>query len=209
MRKCTQCKLKKDESCFYKDKRYKSGLASECKICHDKQKKEWIKNNREYIRLYALKYNRKYRTLEKYKERTKKYRKLEHVKENNKLYRQSEARKEELRDRYQSEPQYKLSILLRGRLNMALKKNFRSGSAVRDLGCSIEELKMHLEQKFQEGMNWRNHGKWHIDHIKPLSSFDLEKRKEFLKAVHYSNLQPLWAIDNLIKKDKYAYHKRN
>ena len=100
--------------------------------------------------------------------------------------------------------QYKLSNRLRHRLRMALKKEFKSGSAVKDLGCSIEELKLHLESKFQPGMSWDNWDRygWHIDHIKPLASFDLTDRKQFLEACHYTNLQPLWATDNIIKGDK-------
>ncbi len=99
---------------------------------------------------------------------------------------------------------YYFSTILRRRLLQALKKNQKSGSAVSDLGCSIDELKVHLESKFQEGMSWDNYGKfgWHIDHIIPLSSFDLTDREQFLKACHYTNLQPLWAIDNLRKSDK-------
>ncbi len=96
---------------------------------------------------------------------------------------------------------YKLAIILRSRLNKALRGNYKAGSAVRDLGCSIPELKIYLESKWKEGMNWQNYGKtgWYIDHIIPLISFDLTNREEFLKACHYTNLQPLWAEDNLIK----------
>ena len=95
---------------------------------------------------------------------------------------------------------------LRGRLNRAIKSNYKSGSAVRDLGCSIEELKIHLESQFQLGMSWDNWSRigWHIDHIKPLSSFNLENIEEFKKACHYSNLQPLWAQDNISKGAKYG-----
>jgi hypothetical protein len=100
--------------------------------------------------------------------------------------------------------QYKLSVRLRNRLYQALQGNYKNGSAVRDLGCSIDELKMHLESKFQYGMNWDNWSfeGWHIDHIKPLASFDLTDRKQLLLACHYTNLQPLWAIDNLSKGDR-------
>lgn len=96
---------------------------------------------------------------------------------------------------------------LRGRLCNALKGSKKHGSAVRDLGCSIEELKQHLERQFYshpdtgEMMTWENYGKygWHIDHIIPLVSFNLGNRDQLLKACHYTNLQPLWAIDNLKK----------
>ena len=81
-------------------------------------------------------------------------------------------------------------------------KSKKSGSAVKDLGCSIKDLKIHLEEQFQEGMNWNNHGSWHIDHRKPLASFDLTKREQLLAAVHFTNLQPLWAKDNLSKGSK-------
>jgi hypothetical protein len=100
--------------------------------------------------------------------------------------------------------QLKIKDSLRARLRSALKHNTKSGSAVRDLGCTIEEFKTYLESKFQPGMNWDNWSRdgWHIDHIKPLASFDLTDRKQLLEACHYTNLQPLWAQDNLSKSDK-------
>ena len=57
----------------------------------------------------------------------------------------------------------------------------------------------HIQNKFTEGMLWDNYGLWHIDHIRPCSKFDLSKPKEQRKCFHYSNLQPLWAIDNIRK----------
>jgi hypothetical protein len=95
----------------------------------------------------------------------------------------------------------KLSLNLRSRLNKAIRGNYKSGSAVFDLGCSIEQFKIYMEFKFQSGMTWDNYGLhgWHIDHIKPLSSFNLSDKEELLKACHYSNLQPLWAKENLSK----------
>jgi len=96
---------------------------------------------------------------------------------------------------------YTLPKSLRGRLSRSIKGNYKSGSAVSDLGCTITELKLYLESKFQPGMNWDTWGLygWHIDHIKPLASFDLTDRKQLLEACHYTNLQPLWAKDNLSK----------
>ena len=83
------------------------------------------------------------------------------------------------------------------------------------MGCSVEELKKYLESKFYphsetgEIMSWENYGEWHIDHRKPLKMFNLSKREELLKACHYTNLQPLWAKDNLIKgcRDIYIEEK--
>ena len=99
--------------------------------------------------------------------------------------------------------QYRLSCNLRSRLRLALKNSQKKGSAVRDLGCSVEELKKYLEAQFQSKMTWENWGKgddkWHIDHIKPLSAFNLENREHLLQAVHYSNLRPCWQEENLRK----------
>jgi len=100
----------------------------------------------------------------------------------------------------------KLSDRLRQRLFRAFKGGTRTGSAVRDLGCSIAELKSHLEELFLPGMSWDNYGKgpdkWCIDHIAPLSSADLTNRNQLLSVCHYTNLQPMWFEDNLRKSDE-------
>lgn len=72
------------------------------------------------------------------------------------------------------------------------------------LGCSKQELVEHLESQFQDGMSWENYGLhgWHIDHIIPVSSFDISEPNQLKKCFHFSNLQPLWAIDNLRKSNK-------
>jgi hypothetical protein len=93
-------------------------------------------------------------------------------------------------------PNGKIVISLRNRLYKAVKRNQKTGSAVRDLGCSVEQFKEFISGKFLDGMSWANHGKWHLDHIQPLAAFDLSDRCQLLKAVHYSNYQPLWAENN-------------
>lgn len=106
--------------------------------------------------------------------------------------------------RLQSNIQARIAHNLRTRLRSAIHNNQKVGSAVRDLGCSIDCLKKRLEAKFQPGMSWLNYGAWHIDHVKPLDSFDLTDHGQFLRAVNYTNLQPLWKADNLRKGIKLA-----
>jgi len=101
----------------------------------------------------------------------------------------------------------KIKENLRSRTYQAIKNNQKSGSAIKDLGCSVEKLKQYLENKFYphpitlENMTWDNYGLygWHIDHVVPLSLFDLTDPKQFIKACNYTNLQPLWAEENLKK----------
>jgi|ERR1035438_4037726 hypothetical protein len=107
-----------------------------------------------------------------------------------------------IRDREVWDLNFKLANRLRARLYKITKGLVKAGSAVKDLGCSIIELKEHLEQQFQKGMTWDNYGTWHVDHIRAISKFDLTDRQQFLEACHYSNLQPLWAVENIIKRNK-------
>lgn len=95
---------------------------------------------------------------------------------------------------------YKLKNNLRNRLNQARKRNSKTGSAIRNLGCSVEFLINHLQSKFTEGMTQQNYGLWQVDHIIPLSS--AQTPEELTELSHYSNLQPLWAADNLAKSNK-------
>lgn len=115
------------------------------------------------------------------------------------------------KQRYRNETNYKISAIVRSRLVDALNGMSKPGSAVRDLGCSIEEFKTYLQSKFYvnyktgELMDWENqcHEGWHLDHIVPVSSFeDLSNRDQFLKAFNYTNYQPLWSKDNLEKSDR-------
>jgi hypothetical protein len=101
---------------------------------------------------------------------------------------------------------YKLADSLRTRLRLLIKNNSKVGSAVRDLGCTIEFLKTYIEAKFHSGMTWDNWGEvWELDHIKALWRFDLTNREQFLTACHYTNLQPLTVEDH---KKKTAQENR-
>lgn len=103
--------------------------------------------------------------------------------------------------------QCRLGIALRRRLHLALRRKHHGSSAVRDLGCSLPELIAHLERQFRPGMSWDNWGRkgWHIDHIKPLRSFDLTDPEQYRNACHYTNLQPLWARENIGKGARQAF----
>ena len=89
-------------------------------------------------------------------------------------------------------------------------KNNASGKAYSTMeliGCTIEEVRTFLEAEFEEGMTWENQDEWHIDHIRPCASFNLEDPEEQKKCFHWTNLQPLWAADNLAKSDRLDWVK--
>jgi len=108
-------------------------------------------------------------------------------------------RREYMRNRYHADVQFRLSRLLTGRVSKLVKGKIKSSRILKLLGCSLDELKNHLEKQFQPGMTWDNHGEWHIDHIIPLASVDLTDQVQLTKVCHYTNLQPLWAADNIRK----------
>lgn len=106
----------------------------------------------------------------------------------------------EIRKR-QTNPNFKIKCRLRSRIHKVLQNNQKSATTEALLGCSISALKVYLESQFQPGMTWENHGEWHIDHRLPCASFDLSNPDEQKACFHYTNLQPLWAADNLAKSD--------
>jgi len=152
---------------------------------------------KEYAKKYYIENkDREKLRLKNYKKNNKEAEKERNIKWNSK---NRDHINERERNRYRYDIQAKLANVLRRRLGKAIKGNFKSGSAVNDLGCSISELKIYLESKFQPNMTWKNYGEWHIDHIKPMGKYNLENRDELLEVCHYSNLQPLWKLDNLSK----------
>jgi hypothetical protein len=135
--------------------------------------------------------------MDKYRERWKKEDPDYKIKNNKRISEYNEKRKK-------IDPLYKLTFTLRSRLLMAIKsKGWRKNNKTTEiLGCNFETVKKHLENQFIDDMNWENHGLfgWHIDHIKPLAKATTQE--ELYKRCHYTNLQPLWAADNLSKGAK-------
>jgi len=159
----------------------------ERKAKNKKRIQEWKQKNPDKVKEYAIKHTNKWR------------------KENREIY--LEKKRKWNRHLYENNINYKLGTLLRTRIwsslkNQGLKKKDSTMSLV---GCSKEELIKHLESQFKEGMSWENWSLngWHIDHIRPVSSFDLSDPAQVKECFHFSNLQPLWAIENLKKSDSW------
>lgn len=117
-----------------------------------------------------------------------------------------------VRSKYKMDLNFRVGLLLRERLRRVVTRKRKNKIIPRKeqfSGCSLGELRDHISKQFKPGMTWDNYGKWHIDHIRPLASFDLSSPEEQRKACHFSNLQPLWAKENLTKsarwEDKF-YH---
>jgi len=169
------------------------------------RRKSYLKN-KEKIKIYNSKYRKKKKEYFKNyykinKERLLTYKKVYEKNNKNKI----NIKKNKYRiKKYKEDLKYKLLNNLRRRVLNALKNNSKSNSTVNLLGCSIEELWIHLEKSFKPGMTRENHGRWHVDHIRPCASFDLSKPEEQVKCFHYTNLQALWAHENLSKGAKYT-----
>jgi len=188
---------------------------------HKKEAKEYRllhkKETKNYIRSYYLKNKIK---LAKYQKNYKKKHKKERIKylENNKnkiikqykIYRIKHIIKINKYERkyritkLRNDINFRIRCNLSSRLCKSIRRNTKSESTMILIGCSIDQLKQYLQSKFKSGMSWKNYGKWHIDHIKPCASFDLSKKSEQIKCFNYSNLQPLWAKDNLKKGIKQS-----
>lgn len=192
-KKCTKCGTEKALSEFHKHKKTKDGYNWICKDCKRVQAKNYREKNKDFVAQRKKEYYEK--NILSIKAKRKVYREINREKINNQK-RLSHNKKAE------SDPVYKLKILLRKRLcNFMTRGGFPKTTSTADtLGCTWEELKKHIEKQFTKGMTWDNQGKWHIDHIIPLASATTEE--EVYKLNHYTNLQPLWAEDNLRKGAK-------
>lgn len=168
-----------------------------------KQTKEYRKNNKENSKEYQKEWrinnkekSKEYREANKEKanKSSKEYREnnKEHIKEQKKNYQ---------KERRSNDPLFKLSGNLRSRILMAFKaKKWHKNGTQKILGCTFEVAYSHIQNQFTKGMTWKNYGDWHIDHIIPLTSANTTQ--ELITLCHFTNLQPLWAEDNLSKRDK-------
>jgi hypothetical protein len=163
----------------------------------NKQNQEWAENNRE--KSNAIKKRWHERNLEKVKAKGRNY--LKNNRE--KIYlRHNEYRKK----KYDTDELFKLSCAIRNSVaKIARRVRVKKGkTSLEYLGCSLEEFKVHIESQWQEGMSWENHGfdGWHIDHIKPIDWY-IKHSDDPWQANHYTNLQPLWAEENMSKSNKF------
>ncbi len=179
MKNCSKCLQDKLLVEFYKNAAYVGGYVHTCKLCFRARNKKYKKSHTQKV-----------------KEMNSTWKIANRQKVN------SEQR--EWRKTHPMSLEQTIALYLRTRLNTAIKGNFKGGSAVRDLGCSISQFKQHIESKFKPGMSWNNWSKdgWHMDHIEPLCKFDLTDPNQVKKVCNYTNIQPLWALDNLIKGGK-------
>lgn len=190
MKKCSKCKKVKEFSEFHKKKMGKDGLSRQCKICRKEYNKKYRQENKDKIKEINKKYYQENKDV--IKEKEKKYR------EKNRLH-INELRNNYQKNRRKIDPIFRLSINLRSRTSKAFKYKswHKGGSTEQLLGTTFKEAKKHIEKQFNDGMTWDNYGEWHIDHIIPLAS--ATTKEELKKLCHYTNLQPLWAEENMSK----------
>jgi hypothetical protein len=161
-----------------------------------KKSKKWAKENPKKRKIICNKWTKN--NSEKHRANTKRWYKknIEYARKRNVAYNIK---------KYRTNSYFRLKSCLRSRIICVLKGTIKSAPTLKLLGVNnLEEIWKHLEKSFKPGMTRKNHGKWHIDHIRPCSSFDLTKPSEQRECFHYTNLQPLWASENLAKGSKIS-----
>lgn len=221
MKKCTNCSIDKDSSDYHRATKSKDGLQRQCRECRNSKSRAYVKNNKE--KYYEHRKIWVSSNLERERE-NKRLRRLRNKgtdkEEKRKIYTQEERRSMYLKrsqdpewvennrkrkakfEREKRKNLFKrLENQIRCRTAIAIKGGSKIGKYEQYIGCSTEELKQYLENRFKPGMTWENWGRggWHIDHILPVSSFNLSDPDQFFKAFHFTNLQPLWERENLSK----------
>jgi hypothetical protein len=187
---------------YLKNKEHLLRLAKLYYQTHKEERKKHLQETKEKQKEYAKKYYSKPEVKLARQQYGKEYRKnnQEKIKKHARDYK--EKRNLKHAERMKTDPLYKVKCALRCAVKTAfyrIKENKPTKSA-NLLGCTWQEAKTHIENLWQEGMNWDNYGQWHIDHKRPVSSF---AKNELHLMNHISNLQPLWANDNFAKGDKW------
>lgn len=174
-------------------KKYRLKHKEEKKL-YDKKYREKNKNNPEFKKKRRIASNNYYwNNKEKFKKYNKQYSKET-----------KETRNKKLKQRRKTDPNFRIIGNLRSQQQRAIKGNQKSGTTIDYLGCSIEYFKKYIEDQFVFGMTWDNYGKegFHIDHQIPLSIVDLNDEEDLRHVLHYTNLQPMWATENISKGNK-------
>lgn len=224
MKTCNKCHIEKPLDEFHKCGRNKDSKDSMCIECvnagkrarYDKKKESYSAYKRKYYddhkenhKAYCHKWyeENKEEILAGWKALRDKNPEI-HRKQNSKYYRENKQKvmsrnNANTKKHLQNDPMFRITKNLRGRINTVLNGQAKSAKTLELLGCSLPEFKEHLEKQFNNSMTWENYGGvWHVDHMKPCSKFNLLLADEQQKCFHYTNLQPLLAIENLQKYNK-------
>lgn len=208
MKQCIKCKNQKPLSEYHKDKTKRDGFVSACKQCKNKYRKKYYEENASRLKSYSSEWHKKQMKLNpeevrlKAKIRAAKYRvkNKDRVRKNNAQWMMADYR-----ERYKNDNEYTAARVVRRTLNNALRNIGlkKESSTWSLLGYTLRDFIKRIEPLMLDGMNWGNHGEWHIDHIKPVSVFISEGETDPKIINALDNLQPLWAKDNLSKGAKY------
>jgi len=207
MKTCTKCKKELSVDLFRKDKTKKDGLSPSCKECKSKVDLVYTNKNKEKIKKYTelnkerkVEYDRLYRleNSEKRRESLNNY----YLKNKDKLL---QKRNESRQKRINEDPLYRFNLSIRSLISKSFKRGknkfIKNMSSEEILNCSIDHFREYISSMFKDGMSFDNYGKWHLDHIKPVST--AKDEEEMIELNHYKNFQPLWAKENLMKNSKY------
>jgi len=206
VKKCSKCNKEKSLDNFSNDSQKSCGKTSRCKDCINKNYLE----NKENISIDRKNYYIKNKNVIKHNSKKKYWENPLKNRESSLVYYYNNKDKKRVysnnynKERLKTDIDYRIRKNIRSRTYTAIRNKYKSGSSIKDLGCSIEELKVYFSSLFSPEMNWDNYGHyWHIDHKIPLSLFNLSNVNCFKKAVHYTNLQPLEKIENIKKGNKH------
>ena len=188
-----------DRKKYYLNNKAKQIKSKNVIVMSDTEK--YKKQYRKYI-VYQEKYRKKNREKINQKIREWYYKNKDRVRANQRIYEREGA--------YRNSLHFKIKDGMRKRILEVLKRDGgkKTQRTMKLVGCTVEELKQHIEKQFKPGMSWEQRHLFHIDHIIPCASFDLTKLSQQKKCFHYTNLQPLWAIDNIKKGAKLNYESQ-